>query len=584
MTPPAGGGNGWLPDVLARRPLAPLLLLATTILLWNLGGYGLWESTEARYAEIAARMVRSGDWITPRLNGIAHFDKPPLAYWASAAGMALLGIDEAAARLPLVLASLAGLAFVHRLGADLFGGRAARFAFLVLLSSPLWFGLSRSLTTDLWLTLWILIAVDAARRGSRPGAARRWRVLAWAAVGAGFMTKGPVVFLWTALPLLAWAAWTRSWRRAARLADPAGVAAFALVALPWYLVEAARQPGLLGYWLGRQVEGRIATPYEGEREAWWAYLGTLAWAAWIWIVPAVAALAALARDRARPGLRYLVAWVAVPLIAFSLFPTKRANYMLPAMPALALAAGWWWDRAIAGRAPGRRAIPIALAGLAVAFGAAFAVAGLVVVDLPAAVSALGWLFGPLFALGGAAAWISARRGRLDLAFVGLLIPVLGLWVGLVTALGDPAVEAWSKISRPIIGRIAAHRLDNEPIVNHHVWLRAIPFYLDERVITVDDEGRETRFEDDERWRAYVFRGDSAFFRMMAEPGRRLAVVRRGSVDDIEQALGRPVAVLAADPRHALITNRPSPAEEAAARASVSDPLPAAAARSGPPAP
>ena len=97
----------WLPDPLARRPLVPLLLLAATLLLWHLGAYGLWESTEARYAEIAARMVRSGDWMTPRFNGIAHFDKPPLAYWASAASMALLGMDELGARLPLVLASLA---------------------------------------------------------------------------------------------------------------------------------------------------------------------------------------------------------------------------------------------------------------------------------------------------------------------------------------------------------------------------------------------------------------------------------------------------------------------------------------------
>ena len=88
---------------LERRPAVGLAILAAVVLFWQLGAYGLWESTEARYAEIAARMVRSGDWVTPRLNGIAHFDKPPLAYWASAGAMALLGIDELAARLPLAL-------------------------------------------------------------------------------------------------------------------------------------------------------------------------------------------------------------------------------------------------------------------------------------------------------------------------------------------------------------------------------------------------------------------------------------------------------------------------------------------------
>ncbi|MGH7565986.1 MAG: ArnT family glycosyltransferase, partial [Gemmatimonadota bacterium] len=463
----------WLPDALARRPLVPLLLFAAAILLWQLGAYGLWESTEARYAEIAARMVRSGDWITPRLNGIAHFDKPPLAYWASAASMALLGIDELAARLPLALASLAALAVVYRAAADTMCPRAALYAFLTLLSSPLWFALSRSLTTDLYLTLWIVIAVDAGRRGTRPGAARAWRVAAWASLGAGLLTKGPVVFLWTALPLLVWAAWTRSWRRAARLADPIGLATFAILALPWYLAQAAARPGLMEFWLGRQVEGRIVVPYRGEEDPWWTYLGTLAWSAGVWIVPGAAALWRLAKAREHPGGRYLVVWVAAPLLAFSLFPTKRANYMLPAVPAIALAAGWWWDRAIAGLAPGQRTLPHALAVAVGAFGVAFTVAAFVVEDVPSEVTALGWLFGPSFVLGGVAAWRAARGARLDLAFTACLIPVLGLYLGLVVALGQPRVEAWSKISRPLVREIATHRLVDEPIVNYHVWLRAI---------------------------------------------------------------------------------------------------------------
>ena len=551
-----------LPDALARRPILPLLAVAATVLLWHLGAYGLWESTEARYAEIAARMVRSGDWITPRFNGIMHFDKPPVAYWASAASMAALGIDELAARLPLVLASLVGLGVVYRAAADTMCLRAAAFAFLVLLSSPLWFALSRSLTTDLYLTVWIVVAVDAGRRGTRPSGSRAWRVLAWAALGAGFLTKGPVVLLWTALPLLAWATWTGAWRRALRLADPLGVATFALVALPWYLVEAARRPGLLEYWLGGQVEGRMVAPYRGEVEPWWTYLGTLGWAAWLWIVPAVAGLRALARDRTQPGGRYLVAWVVVPLIAFSLFPTKRANYMLPAVPAIALAAGWWWDRATAGEAPAGRILLRVLAVATAVFGAALAAAGAVTRDVPPELIRLGWLFGPAFLLGGVAAWRAAARGRADLAFAACLIPLIGLYLGLVTALAQPRVEAWSKISRPLIREIAAHRRGDEPIVNYRLWLRAIPFYLDERVITISEEGRLTRFETDARWRETTFTADSSFFRILGGSERVLAVVREGEVDAVAHRLGVPVTVLARDARFALITNRPTPLERA----------------------
>ena len=170
----------WLPDGLARRPVLPLAGIAAILLLWHLGAYGLWESTEARYAEIAARMVRSGDWLTPRLNGITHFDKPPLTYWASATSMALLGIDELAARLPLALASLLGLVVLHRAAAAAMCDRAATYAFLTLLTSPLWFALSRSLTTDLYLAVAVLCAIEAARRGTRsdgasPATAKRTR-------------------------------------------------------------------------------------------------------------------------------------------------------------------------------------------------------------------------------------------------------------------------------------------------------------------------------------------------------------------------------------------------------------------------
>ena len=114
----------------------------------------------------------------------------------------------------------------------------------------------------------------------------------------------------------------------------------------------------------------------------------------------------------------------------------------------------------------------------------------------------------------------------------------------------------------MIRAIAAHRSSDEPIVNYHVWLRGIPFYLGERVITVSDAGRVTAFEEDDAWRDHVFTADSSFYRMLRGSQRVLAVVRDSEVDDIEAELGAPLAVLATDERHALVTNRPTAAERA----------------------
>ncbi len=549
----------WLPAPLTRRPLAACLVLAATVLLWNLGAYGLWESTEARYAEIAARMVRSGDWLAPRFNYILHFDKPPLAYWASALGMTLFGVDELGARLPLVLASLAALTVVYRWAAERDGPEAARYAFLCLLSAPLFYTLSRSVATDLYLTLWIVLAVWAGSRAARPAAGRGWVMLAWAAVGLGFMTKGPLILLWLGLPGLAWCAWNGRWDAARRLLDPLAIGVGLAIALPWYAVMAARHPGLVDFWLGRQVGTRVASAYQGEREPWWFYLVTAGWCAGPWIAPALIELVGEWRERGRHRAPFPALLVGLPLVAFSLLPTKRINYWLPAVPALALLAGAWWARAAARPDRAARDVARALAGASAALGLGLLAASRLAHGLPADVRHLGPWLAAFLCLGAVATWRAAARRRLDLAFAGLLLPLLGLYLCLGTVLPHRDVETYLKISRPLIADVARHRLDDEPVVAYRDWLRAYPFYTDRRLITINDEGRVTRFEADSAWRGYVFRGDSVLDRMLAGP-RGLFILPRGELDDVERRIGRPLTVVGTSRRLVAVTNRPTAAE------------------------
>ncbi|MGH7589255.1 MAG: ArnT family glycosyltransferase [Gemmatimonadota bacterium] len=537
-----GPGERWLPDALGRRPTAALLLLAATLLLWNLGGYGLWESTEARYAEIAARMVRSGDWLTPRLNFIAHFEKPPLAYWATALGMVALGIGELGARIGLALAALGTLSIVARWSAETGGRAATMFASLCLLSAPLFFALSRSVTTDLYLTLCVVGAADAARRGTRPSGARGWRLAAWAAFGAGLLAKGHVMLLWTVLPALAWAAWAGEWRRLRRLLDPLGILLALAVAVPWYAIEIARHPGLVDFWVGRQTAARVLEPFQGESEPWWHHLRTVAWAGWLWTAPA--ALELWRRRRERP---YEIAWIVVPLVAFSLFPTKRANYMLPLLPPLAMAAGAWWAKAV--ERPRSMLTVRALATATAALGAGL-LAAAPLVEVPRPLAMLGPLLGPAFLLGGLAAWRAAGRRRFDVAFAGLVIPLLGLYAAGFTALGHPSVEGWFKISRPLAQAAGTAHRAGEPIVAFHDWPRAFPFYLNERVVTVTGEGREIRFEVDEAWRRYVYTEEEDVTRFAARPGA-LFYLPRDRRQRLEELLGHRVEVVATTRRHLL---------------------------------
>ena len=109
----------------------PLLLLY----LLHLGGVGFLGPDEPRYASVGREMARSGDWITPRLDGQPWFEKPPLTYWLTAAGH-LAGLpDEWAARLPEALISTAFLVFFYFTLAREFTPRMALAATAILATS-----------------------------------------------------------------------------------------------------------------------------------------------------------------------------------------------------------------------------------------------------------------------------------------------------------------------------------------------------------------------------------------------------------------------------------------------------------------
>ena len=89
--------------------LSVLVVISSFFLFFKLGERALFDPDEGRYAEIAREMYESGDWITPRLNQVKHFDKPPLTYWLAATSYSIFGVNEFAARLPSALAGIGGI-------------------------------------------------------------------------------------------------------------------------------------------------------------------------------------------------------------------------------------------------------------------------------------------------------------------------------------------------------------------------------------------------------------------------------------------------------------------------------------------
>uniref|UniRef100_A0A832I2N7 Glycosyltransferase RgtA/B/C/D-like domain-containing protein n=1 Tax=Eiseniibacteriota bacterium TaxID=2212470 RepID=A0A832I2N7_UNCEI len=457
------------------RPAAALAILALA-LLSTAGLIGLTEPTETRYAEIAREMLVSGDPLRPRLNGLVHFHKPPLAYWAAAAGMAALGPHAWGARVPVALASALALLFTALAVRRRFGAQGLTPALGAWLTgSALLFAVAgRALAADAFLA-----AAVAAFWALAPSP---WALLA---IGAGFLAKGPVVLLPTVAAVLAAAALGRE-RGTLRLLGPAwGWALAAALGLGWYAWLAATTPGLAAHWLGDQLWARYATTAHGRPGPPGYFVAVLLAGLAPWTPALFAGLARAWRERARAEARLLLAWLLVPLVVLSFSGSKLPAYLLPALPAAALLAG-------IGLAPPAAPARLATAGLL----AMLAVAGWV--HGPSALGALAGLAPParaalppgvhvgLACLLLAASWVA--RGRI--AHGALLVTLA--WVALAAGLAPHESRLGSP--RHVARLLADQRRPSEPVVLFARFNAGIPFALGETVRLLEVP-RETRFDD-----------------------------------------------------------------------------------------
>jgi len=339
----------------------PVLLLAAALALgFDLGGYPLFDPDEGRNAEVAREMAATNDYVLPRFDGLPYLDKP-IVYFASAAVvMEVLGPTETAARLPAYLFTLATLIVVVWFVKRRWGMDAGWLAALALATMPLVLAYARTTIMDSALAFCTTLAI-LAFWDERP-------VLAWAAIGLGAITKGPIAILVPLVTLIPYSLITG--RTVRRLFPLAGLAVFAVVALPWFLAVSHRVPEFPHYVFVRETFERVTTKSFHRTAPFWYYLPIVPVAAFPWIVPALAGLknwrwAWLARHvnpLAQESI-LLACWALGPLLFFTLNQSKLPQYVLPLMPPFALAAARGLD---AGIGVGRRtyATIAALLGLA----------------------------------------------------------------------------------------------------------------------------------------------------------------------------------------------------------------------------
>ena len=552
--------------------LRDFLLLVVVSGIWYCGLLGLRplaNPDEGRYTEIPREMAATGDFVTPRLNGVKYFEKPPLVYWLSALTFRQFGVNEFTARLWNALFSVLGVLMTYGVARSLYGRGAGIWAAIVLSTSLMYYAMSQIVLLDMAVAVTMSGALFAFILGVRepPGCRRR----AWFLVFYGFMAlatlskgligialPGAVIFLWVLL--------LNRWRVLWPFYPLVGGVLLLAIAAPWHVLAARANPDFLQFYFIHEHWQRFTTQIHNRYQPWWFFLPVLIVGLFPWVFFAGRAVAESlaggwkARHQHAEAWFFLI-WIVFIVAFFSKSQSKLIPYILPVFPAAAILIGRslarvWHEGA---ENPLRR-IGWAFIGTALAFAVAVLVAPVpkdqseLLAWLPVLRAVLG---GTLLA-GAAMAFLGLRRKRPR--FIIGAVAVTGVAFLLTANIGGHAYDKFSTKKLAMILKPMLKPGDRVFSVNYDT--QDLPAYLGTTVSVVGDRGEldfGVKAEPDLTCKRFFGRDD--FAAQWTQPGASYAVLRLSTFKGLWfSQLGLPHEVLAKTDSLVLIANRaiPSP--------------------------
>jgi len=486
---------------------ALLFVIGAVLSFPNLGVPSLWDIDEGNNSEAAREMMESGNWVIPTFNYELRVDKPALLYWLQIAAYRAFGVNEFAARLPSAIAALLTVLLTYELARSLFGPTAGLLAGIVLASAVGFCAAAHFANPDALLNVFTVLTLFLCWQGvgrARPG----WFILSGISSGFGVLAKGPVALLLPMTVVCLFLLWCGKLRLLWSRGFFAGVAAFLLVALPWYILVATdtKAEFLRGFILKHNI-GRYLNTMENHRGPVYYYLGVLVvgFAPWSALL-GLAAWAGLGRqarndDQGMDAYRFLWTWVAVYLVFFSLASTKLPNYILPISAPLAILLARFLDRWHSGA--------IQLPSWALSLG--FTCLALMGTGVGLVLLALGGTFtfrklhvhpleglgswaalGLVLVLGAAGAWWLARRAYRGRSIA--LLAVMAIWfVGSLAAWGSTALDV-HKAPRTLVELAHAQQTDRDIRVGSFQYFQpTLVFYCRREVQRLATEEKTREF-------------------------------------------------------------------------------------------
>ena len=338
----------------SARHIIILVMLSLAFFMLGNSILSLTNPDEVFYAQTAKEMAQHRSWLVPYLFDAPQFEKPVLTYWLIRLGYIIFGVTNFGARFFPALFGLIGVLAVYFFSRAAFGEEKKAFwCALVLMSSGLYIGLSRTVFTDLIFSVFILLSLGAffwAYISSGKKAAGL--ILSFVFSGLAVLTKGPLGFLIPALAVILFLALKKELKFLFSKFTLWGLACFILIALPWYayIIKNYGQSFIQEFFYNDHIRRLFEAEHSGN-DTWYFYLLSALGCMFPWSIFTAAGLVLLFKKikTGNPVYLYLACWIAVVFVVFEAAHSKLVSYILPMFAALAVVTGDFIYEAITGK-------------------------------------------------------------------------------------------------------------------------------------------------------------------------------------------------------------------------------------------